>query len=120
MNDPEGIFKTGETVSLRSGGVTMTVRDHVTGIYAAEQGWPRDAGYVICDWLYADGKSNHQKFHPDQIERVIRITDFKNNQTKHYWAFAGAHGFPIGTPAITSKEQLIEYSPVLTIEGDLK
>jgi uncharacterized protein YodC (DUF2158 family) len=97
MHEPEDTFKTGDTVALRSGGAIMTVRSHITGVLAAEQGWPKDAGYVMCDWLDADGKSNHQKFHPDQIERVVRVTDFMDNQPEHYWAFADMHGFPVDT-----------------------
>jgi uncharacterized protein YodC (DUF2158 family) len=89
-------FKTGETVSLRSGGAVMTVRIHITGQQAAEQGWPKDAGYVSCDWLDVDGKSNNQRFHPDQIERVMRFANLNGGKAENVWAFSS--GFPVGAP----------------------
>ena len=62
-----GLFKTGEVVTLKSGGPAMTVRGHAGGMLAIREGWSE---YVGCDWMDVHGQLHREKFHPDQIKRV--------------------------------------------------
>lgn len=70
VSEQKHMFKTGDVVTLKSGGPQMTVRNHITGDRAMNDGWPE---YVMCDWIDAAGISHCQKFHPDQLEPSLRV-----------------------------------------------